>query len=792
MSLFRKPKKPIQRRVFTEKDDDEDEESNENSETPSSNTETTDITTKKKLSKSKAKTQTLLSFETEEEGEVFQIKKSSHSKKIMRMFEKERQKRKESKTTEKNEVKPNTKTEIVTDDLVLVVNPSHKKPATPPPPLILSGRDALCAGKDDLSSDEDDMPTLHRFSKPENFKQVLESGAIPDAAMIHAARKKRQRAREMGDYVPVEDEEQQQEDAGRLLREDDNDGSEDERLDMDVNLAARDQERRRERFLAAQESDHEVDEWEDQQIRKGVTGASAAAINQELLYSVPEYQSTTALQQQQQPAAVMDPGIPRTPQAIAEKLKEHYESLCTSKEANVEKLQKTQEEITQATEELKDLQTQAPIAAEKFRFYQELRGYVTDLVECLDEKVGIITSLEERAINLMAKRAEWLVERRRQDVRDQAEETTNASKGIQMQRRGVEDEEKVRRAAEREGRRSRRRRAREIPGQPKHVEGMSSDDEIPQQDMLAFDKEKEQIELEAQEVFEDVVDDYSSITSILIKFEQWREADMVAYTEAYATLCLPRVVSPLIRLNLIFWDPLSESVDLEKLEWYRTLALYGLHDDESELSLSQDPDINLIPTIVEKVIIPRLTLLVDKCWDPLSSSQTLRLVGVLSRYIRRFPSLGPASKSLNNLFNAVLDKLKNSLEHDVFIPIIPKLAESKSPFFQRQFASGLKLLRNITSWQGIINDNSIKELALNALLNRYLLSAVKVCVLTDAIAKVGLISLILPRIWLQNNIPELQMFSSCVTNLAKQLDKNNPLHIEPMETLTNILKSLRA
>lgn len=31
----------------------------------------------------------------------------------------------------------------------------------------------------------------------------------------------------------------------------------------------------------------------------------------------------------------------------------------------------------------------APIAAIRYRFYQELRGYVTDLVECLDEKVNL-------------------------------------------------------------------------------------------------------------------------------------------------------------------------------------------------------------------------------------------------------------------------------------------------------------------------------------------------------------------------------------------------------------------
>lgn len=127
------------------------------------------------------------------------------------------------------------------------------------------------SGKDDLSSEEDEVQaSVHRFSKPDNFKKVLESGAIPDAAMIHAARKRRQRARELGDFIPVEEEEPK--DEGRLIREDDNEGSDEERLDMDINLALRDQERRREQFRAAQESDHEVDEWEDQQIRKGVTG----------------------------------------------------------------------------------------------------------------------------------------------------------------------------------------------------------------------------------------------------------------------------------------------------------------------------------------------------------------------------------------------------------------------------------------------------------------------------------------------------------------------------------------
>lgn len=782
MSLFRKPKKSIQRRVFTENDDEDDDKAMDVDEIVPAETSVK----KKDKSKNVHKKQPLLSFETEEEGEVFQVKKSSHSKRIMRLFEKERQKKKENKP-EKEVIRPKEPvTEIVTDDLIMKVNSSHKAPT---PPLILSGRDALCAGKNDLSSEEEEEPNRHRFSKPDNVKIVLESGVIPDAAMIHAARKRRQRARELGgDFVPLEDEEP--EDTGRMRHEDDQDeASDEERIDMDANPAVRDQERRREQFLAAQESDQEadqeIDEWENQQIRKGVTGASAANIQPEYVYE--EYEPIVNSSLQSVPT--VDPNTQRTPEAIVEKLREKFESVCTSRKLHAKQLQQVQEDLVQVNEELEELKRRAPIAAERFRFYQELRGYITDLVECLDEKVGVIADLEQRALNLMAHKAEWLIERRRQDVRDQAEELTNMGKGIV--RRGAEDEEKIRRAAEREGRRSRRRRAREQQGQPRHVEGMSSDDEITQQDMLSFDKEREQIESEIQEVFEDVVEEYSSVANILIRFEQWRETDMSTYTEAYATLCLPRVVGPLIRLSLVFWDPLTESVELEKLEWYRTLALYGLHDDETESALSHDPDINLLPTIVEKIIIPKLDQLVDRCWDPLSSSQTLRLVGILSRYIRRFPTLGPASKTLQNLFNAILHKLKGALENDVFIPITLKLSESKSSFFQRQFASGLKLLRNITSWQGILNDNTLKDLALNALLNRYLLSAVKVCQLTDAVSKVGLISHILPRVWLQSNTPQLQMFSVCVTNLAQQLDKDNPLHLESIETLSNVLKSLR-
>lgn len=132
-------------------------------------------------------------------------------------------------------------------------------------PRILNGRAAVCAGKDELSEDETEEPEpcpSHRFSHPDTVRIVLQQGKIPDAAMIHAARKRRQRARELGtggaEYVPLPGggEEQQtvveRPDKGRLVREDDD--SDEERIDMSVNHAARDRDARREQFLAAQDT----------------------------------------------------------------------------------------------------------------------------------------------------------------------------------------------------------------------------------------------------------------------------------------------------------------------------------------------------------------------------------------------------------------------------------------------------------------------------------------------------------------------------------------------------------
>lgn len=109
-----------------------------------------------------------------------------------------------------------------------------------------------------------------------------------------------------------------------------------------------------------------------------------------------------------------------------------------------------------------------------------------------------------------------------------------------------------------------------------------------------------------------------------------------------------------------------------------------------------------------------------------------------------------------------------------------RVQEAKTSFFQRQFCSGLKLFRNVLSWQGILSDEKLREIAISSLLNRYLLSAMRVCSTNDAISKSHIIVNTLPRVWLQPDsplLPNMELFTAFLKQIASQLDPNSIGHM---------------
>ncbi|XP_017141081.1 PAX3- and PAX7-binding protein 1 isoform X2 [Drosophila miranda] len=701
----------------------------------------------------------------------------------------------------------------------------------------------------DPSDDGGHSKEHHRFSKPEALKQMLESGSIPDAAMIHAARKRRQRAREQGagDYIPIEENKEPPKLSTRLPNEDvEGDQSDDEeRVDMSDITGRKEREERREQFYAVEndsteeDSDREMNEWENQQIRKGVTGAQLVHAQHETVLSrfmikpaapsgalalededtyLAAPQSTSilleqayaknALERSNLASALRSAAKPKKdkPKATALRTPQEIFTAIQTRLAEI-KERSTDHSATMArvSLELKELKLQqqecqknAPTAAAKYKFYQEVKCYVNDLVDCLAEKSPVINELEKRSLQQSGKNNLYLVNRRRQDIRDQAKEMAEASKPITAAARHTpEYEEQVRRAAEREGRRTRRRCERERNDLlSSHLDGMSSDDEIADQQQEQSVAATAQTEKEAAEAFEDVTDEFCKIELILMKFYAWRKTDMTSYLDAFVSLCLPKLLAPLVRHELLVWSPLLDVyADIETMHWYQASMLYACQADETMEQLKNDPDVNLVPALIYKIVLPKVTSLVTECWDPLSTTQTLRLVGFINRLGRDFPLTG-TNKQLKKLFESIMERMRLALENDVFIPIFPKqVQEAKTSFFQRQFCSGLKLFRNFLSWQGILGDKLLRELAIGGLLNRYLLLALRVCSPNDAINKAYIIVNTLPTVWLLPNsetLKNLELFIMYIKQTLDSCDSSNPVFMQSCEKAKQMLIRLHS
>lgn len=233
---------------------------------------------------------------------------------------------------------------------------------------------------------------------------------------------------------------------------------------MSAITGVKEREERREQFYAAhthgseEESDNEMNEWENQQIRKGVTGAQLMSAHQESVfaqymvqpfsnsfhnteketplttaelleqaYSQTNYEVAKRLRKEKKKETAKTSGI-KSPQEILKSINDKLRSSREQNHKNFLEIDRITEEFKSIRIDLEESEKNGPTAAAKYRFYQELKLYIEDLVECLNEKLPLIIALEEKSMSVMGKYSKKLIERRRQDVRDQAKELTDTSK----------------------------------------------------------------------------------------------------------------------------------------------------------------------------------------------------------------------------------------------------------------------------------------------------------------------------------------------------------------------------
>ncbi|XP_056140649.1 PAX3- and PAX7-binding protein 1 isoform X2 [Lampris incognitus] len=773
----------------------------------------------------------LLSFVDDEDGsEVFRVKKSNHSKKIVKQLKKEYKEDLERTGTVKQESNSDAPTQLA----VVIKEEASSRAGSE------QGEEEM---EVDSADDQEEEQRGHgvqahgQACKGNNtagtFNSVsslssLRPGEIPDAAFIHAARKRRQLARELGGDAPLVETETPKK---RLIREEEQDASDDED-EEEKRISFSGVKNKSQRQKIAEEigiegsddegldagHDEEVSRWEQEQIRKGISIPQVQSSQPEestvyyqnsyetqpygSSYNMPFTYSSVASQGGKPPGQTDEGSVPyRAPSGdltpvssdlVKKRLRDRLSQMRTSHEANTKRYEQILEELATSESTIHRLEGSSDDNADQYKFLQEMRGYVGDLLECFGEKVPAVLELEAAMHQLLRQRASRLVQRRQDDIKDESAEFASLSNKAVMapsldsfgrDRTAYQEHARQRRIAEREARRTRRRQAREQNGKrAEHREGLSSDDEETSTDITSFNMEKDRIIRECKKVFEDVVEDFHSLDCIKSRFELWRRYYNDCYKDAYIGLCLPKLFNPLVRLQLIPWNPLeAECANFEYMLWFESLLFYGC--EEHSTLQKGDVDVNLLPAIVEKVILSKLAVLTEQVWDPLSSSQTARLVSFICKLMKGYPTVLHGDNSYTQeLLKTIVLRTRRTLDEDVFLPLYPKnVLENKNSsaylFYQRQFWSCVKLLGNILQWEGILSGSCLRELALDSTLNRYILSALQTTEMSvDSIQKCQQVVECFPMTWFsglkgQQTLPQLEPFCRYLTHLANSLHR---------------------
>ncbi|KAM8953250.1 LOW QUALITY PROTEIN: intron Large complex component GCFC2-like [Pelodytes ibericus] len=534
-----------------------------------------------------------------------------------------------------------------------------------------------------------------------------------------------------------------------------------------------------------QEDEDFQDQWEEQQIRKAIKYPQV--VDEDLSPRRP-------------PRRVHRKPEPRfslpmvTIEQVKKKLATRIESLQEVHRSHIQESERYTQDRESSEHSLEMLKKTA--SEQSFTFFKEMKTYVENFVDCLNEKIIQINDLEAEMFTLIQCRARTLLQRRQDDLWRESAAIPKLAGSEKTDKKSIVDTT-LSLLESSDARRSRRRQRRELSGVRDHCEGMSSDDEMQPEEEKAFQESRDRISLQCKDIFEDVLEDFHRIKDILSKFHKWRGTFSESYYDAYISLCIPKLLNPLIRLQLVNWNPLEEITDLEQQDWYCDIEEFSYSSADPETNTEDNPDHNVLSAVIEKSILPKVSEFVDHVWDPLSSRQTNNLVNFCKSYV-----LGSESKkAVQCLVNSLVSRLKKAIEDDVFIPIYPKsvLEDKTSPhskFQERQFWSAVKILHNVLCWDGFLQEETLQELALDKLLNRYLLLILLNAVPdSDTVNKCRKIVDCLPQSWFRGldsgtTLPRLANFSKHLLQCAHTLQKLNDR--ESLEVLVSLMKKIRA
>ncbi|XP_069845192.1 intron Large complex component GCFC2 isoform X2 [Dipodomys merriami] len=632
------------------------------------------------------------------------------------------------------------------------------------------------------SSDEEEAQSSSSDSSSSLEEKECSIVKMPDATFIQAARRRRELARAQNDYISLtvnnrsttcnvkrnsgEDPESEPDDYQKTIP------FAPKPQTLRQRMAEETASRNEETSEGSQEDETE-DIWEQQQMRKAVKLIEGRDLSDKRESRMLKKFDTS----------LSFPSV--TLEMIKKQLNTRLTLLQDTHRSHQREYEKYVEGVKSSKSTILNLENSSN-QSQNYKFYKSMKVYVENVIDCLNEKIISIQEIESSMHALLLKQAMTLMKRRQDELKHESTYLQQLSRKTEALTNGsLAVDEKTQRILEQiESRRAQRRQARLLSGNCNHEEGTSSDEELSSTEITDFEKSRGDLLQDCKRVFEDVHDDFCNIQNILLKFQQWREKFPDSYSDAFIGLCIPKLLSPLIRVQLLDWNPLKlDSTSLRQMPWFMSVEEF-MENSMEDTKKADSSDQKILSAVINKTIIPRLTDFVEFIWDPLSTSQTRSLITHCREILEEHSVCeNEVNKSKQDLLKSIISRMKKTIEDDVFIPLYPKSAvENKmsphSKFQDRQFWSALKLFRNVLLWNGLLPDDTLRELGLEKLLNRYLMIALLNAISgPDVVKKCSQVAACIPEQWLEHSatgtpIPQLENFSQFLSLSAHKLSSS--------------------
>lgn len=310
--------------------------------------------------------------------------------------------------------------------------------------------------------------------------------------------------------------------------------------------------------------------------------------------------------------------------------------------------------------------------------------------------------------------------------------------------------------------------------------GYESDLETNQQDRSSHEQELIRIAEEARKVFNDVKDDFSDLHLILQHFSLLRSRYTLSYKQSHMSEQLKDLLGPLIRLEILPWDPCLSYSPLFDWPWFQEVDQYCLSGEGISIASDGNPtpenaasppatlDAPLIPNLVSAIHLTKTKESIKYFWRVNSVKVTQNLQNLLNQF--RMVHISPT------MLSDLLQTIHGALTHALASVNLPSVLVSGNEGYGKViFFRILKLIHVFTLWSPFLSFDAIASLIWSKAIDTKILPYLREIVKANDFT----LAWLLTRSLLAAVAPYFQKYSQHIT--SQRLETSLRAFIETLE-----------